>query len=91
LENGTKQVILFTERKMMQKKIIPPDFTNGGLEIRESNTGVEICFSADGLSHFLELLEVLKNDRHASYGSHMHLEDWEILTPETRRTTLILS
>jgi hypothetical protein len=91
LENGTKQAILFTERKIMQKEFIPPDFTNAGLEIRESDTGVEICFSTDGLSYFLELLEILKKDKHDSFGSHIHLEDWEILTPETKRTTLILS
>jgi hypothetical protein len=64
-----------------------PDFSNGGLELRVSDTEIEMFFSEDGMSRFIELLKILKN---RDIASQIHLEDCEILTPASKKVTLIL-
>jgi hypothetical protein len=70
-----------------EKYINEPDFTNGGLELRISDTEIDIFFSEDGISRFIELLEILKN---RGISSQIHLEDWEILTLASKKVTLFL-
>jgi len=71
----------------MINKFTSPDFTNGGLEVRESETEIEIYFSGYGLLRFIGILETLAKK---GSGSHIHIEDWEILTPATKNVTLAL-
>jgi hypothetical protein len=70
-----------------KKGINEPEFGNGGLELRISDTEIEIFLSEDGMSLFVKLLETLRNN---GIGSQIHLKDCEILTPASKNVTLIL-
>ena len=62
-----------------------PSFDEGSVELRIVDDEVCIYATPAGLKHFAELCLTLLGDHPQSKTSHIHLEDYEILTRDSKR------
>ena len=61
-------------------KFKPPDFTRGQLELRYEENEVLIYGSVTGLRKLIQFCEeLIRNPK----SSHIHLEDYDVLTPNS--------
>ena len=71
------------------KAFVPPHFDERSLEVRCSDDEVAIYGTVEGITKLISLLEELR-DKMPCHSSHLHVEDYEILTQESLRLTLVL-
>jgi hypothetical protein len=61
-------------------RFVPPDFTNGSLELRTGQDGIAIYGTPDGLLKLAELCRRLAESPANSDSDHIHLEDHGLLS-----------
>jgi hypothetical protein len=66
-------------------KFKTPDFKERPLEVRLNGDEVCIYGTKTGLKRLAELCLKLVNGAKSDSSEHIHLEDFEILTPESKR------
>lgn len=73
------------ELVIFMAKFKKPKFNNRSLELRCEGGEVAIYGTKNGLKKLSELCLVLANSQEHSSTEHIHLEDMEMLTPDSLR------
>lgn len=71
----------------MKKKFIPPVFSTRDIELRFESGEICIYGSEKGLKKLIDLCQTLID---SPQKSHIHLEDFEVLTAESLRGTIAI-